>query len=303
MAARIKPKAPPTPVQRPAPMIPVQRAMPFAINHFRESLNAFNSACEVNQNATLVGMFDDIILHYKMQLADRMKLEDGMLQMAVQFNKFQSQYISLKQQHSELKSKYATLEKDAGSRRAISKNHVKVIEDLQTHINELEKDNDEMLEVIQLCREIVVVQSDDVNLPPERKQMLIRACSRSSMRRPRPANLRTVHETFEDDDGGGLDDSSDYSFDATDDNLLSPRKPDTSRNVGSKRKSQDKLLETTVRERPTQPMAKRRPSGGLRRRSAQNESDTAESDSFWNAKTPQKIKLKTTAKSPNFIQV
>jgi len=93
---------------------------------------------------------------------------------------------------------------------------------------------------------------------------------------------------------------SDCSFDVTEDDILTP----TPRNHVPKRKSQELLDTSAVGDRPLQPGVKRRPSGGFRRRSAQRQAESeTESDSFWDIKTPQKIKLRDTTKSPNFIQV
>ena len=64
----------------------------FKLQTFRESLRSFDGALEVKQNATMVAMFDDIILQYKMQIADKSKLEECMLQMAVQFRRMQNEY-------------------------------------------------------------------------------------------------------------------------------------------------------------------------------------------------------------------
>ena len=115
---------------------------------------------------------------------------------------------------------------------------------------------------------------------------------RSSTRRPKPVNLRNIHETFEDEDQ--MNDSDSFYDRTADDIIFSSNK--------KARKSGENFLETTVREKPI-PTVKRRPSAAHRRKSAQKSGNDTESEAFWQQKTPQKMKLKGSAPSPNFIKV
>ena len=66
----------------PAPAIPTNA---FSIGRFRESIAGFDDAQSAASDISLVAMFDNIMLNYKVQMEDKKRTENAMLQMALKF--------------------------------------------------------------------------------------------------------------------------------------------------------------------------------------------------------------------------
>ncbi|CAG5094570.1 Oidioi.mRNA.OKI2018_I69.XSR.g13673.t1.cds [Oikopleura dioica] len=261
---------------------------------FRETIRHLDEAQEVNQNSSLLSMFDDIMNQMKQTTTEKNELEDCMLVLAEKMMTLQQKYQRRDQDATSSTKKVRELQKQLQTVTTQLNHNSKTVLSLETENASLQAEIGELEDVVALCKEVILDNEGGQigsAIGPEKKQRLIRAVSRqkSMKRRPIPQN-RVIHETFEDDSQYDLLDNSDV-IDRTAEDGLDDDVMNSSR------------LNISINSR------KRQMSKTLRRRSGDRESEqTGDTDSFWNVKAPVRAKLKMSSltspakmgKSPSF---
>ncbi|CBY40443.1 unnamed protein product, partial [Oikopleura dioica] len=262
---------------------------------FRETLRHMEESQEVNKNASLLSMYDDIMNQMTKTKAERDELQNYVLILAGKTQKLQKAYKKLEADGLSDRSRVLQLQKELLTATTQMKYNSKIVVNLETENAALRAENAELEDVVELCKEVILENSESQMgaMGPEKKQRLIRAVSRqkSMKRRPIPHN-RVIHETFEDDSQFDMLDDSELIDRTTEDNLDCDM-------LNSSRY----LADTSINSR------KRQMSSHHRRRSAEKETVPQETDSFWHVKTPVRAKLKmssltspaTMGKSPSFV--
>ena len=190
------------------------------IEQFREALTGLEEGsrvCGSEYGSSLVAMFDDIAAQWQNTLKTLHDTEDQFLLLALKTQKMQKQYMGLKNDALGSREELLSLKKE---QRAWEKRKAVYIQDISKHQRreaELQSEVEDLQEVVELCKGVIMDNDNDVPINTEDKNRLIRVCSRSnSLRKARPqARLRRLEETVESSGG-----SEDEEFDNTDDNIL-----------------------------------------------------------------------------------
>lgn len=263
-------RAPPTPSKM-GPPPPRTESRPVEI--FKSALeDMVDGMVVMNEGESLVAMFDDLESHWigiKHRLHDT---EDKMYTLACHFQTLQQKYFQMKERSEQQSEELQSLKKEKRAYDKRSDNLRSQLKQLEDAVLDRDEQIDHLTDVVNMCKDVILEQ-EDIRIPQDAKQNLIRAVSRTqSMKRPtRPLNR--VEETFESDANSFTD-----TFDHTGDMLDGP--------------SQTDVLEMSISRCPPT-TAKRRQSNRHRRQSAEREQTKQEvADSFWAIKTPIKQPMK-----------